>query len=391
MLLVALLLPWSGVRAEEEASAESFPARKARAAFLARGTGARAVGMGEAFVSVANDPSAVAWNPGGLGRITAFNALLMHNIIGQDMSENYVAAAVPVGPGVAGANLMMTSYGTLDLRDADGARIGTESPKDTTVMGAFAIPNPAWLGGRGYSGLTLEVVRDAVGGGGFAGGAGFLLPLAPQATLGAALRHLGPKSDGFSLPAVLQIGMSSLMSENILFAIDVERGLVDAITALAFGVEADLLGPLALRLGYKWIDNQGLGGFSGFTGGIGVRLAGFGLDYAFQPFGELAQCHRIALVYAGKMARPNVMWTGAEDEYRAARALYDRGDYAGAAARARAAVRADPGHWQAWQILGNCQYAKGDQAGAITSYQQSLQVNPDNPGLLVWVKQLEGR
>jgi hypothetical protein len=38
-------------------------------AFLKIGVGARAVGMGEAFVAVANDPSAIVWNPAGLASI----------------------------------------------------------------------------------------------------------------------------------------------------------------------------------------------------------------------------------------------------------------------------------------------------------------------------------
>ena len=41
--------------------------------FLKIGVGARAVGMGEAFVAVANDPSTIYWNPAGVastGRIS---------------------------------------------------------------------------------------------------------------------------------------------------------------------------------------------------------------------------------------------------------------------------------------------------------------------------------
>src|SRR5207244_6511318 len=38
-------------------------------AFLKIGVGARAVGLGESFVAVANDPSAIFWNPAGLASI----------------------------------------------------------------------------------------------------------------------------------------------------------------------------------------------------------------------------------------------------------------------------------------------------------------------------------
>ena len=37
--------------------------------FLRIGVGARAVGLGESFVAVANDPSAIYWNPAGLASL----------------------------------------------------------------------------------------------------------------------------------------------------------------------------------------------------------------------------------------------------------------------------------------------------------------------------------
>ncbi len=47
----------------------TFAARpRASAVFLTIGPGARASGMGETFVSVANDPTATFWNPAGLGK-----------------------------------------------------------------------------------------------------------------------------------------------------------------------------------------------------------------------------------------------------------------------------------------------------------------------------------
>ena len=48
----------------------------------------------------------------------------------------------------------------------------------------------------------------------------------------------------------------------------------------------------------------------------------------------------------------------------------------------------DANHWQAWQMVGNCQYELGDKAGALVSYQRSLDINPDNPTLKQWADQL---
>ena len=87
--------------------------------------------------------------------------------------------------------------------------------------------------------------------------------------------------------------------DTLKLALDVSQGLVDELTAVAFGSEITLYEAMVLRAGYKFLtEDQGLGGLNGLTAGLGVRLAKFGLDYAYQPLGTLTQSHRIALVSA---------------------------------------------------------------------------------------------
>jgi len=77
-----------------------------------------------------------------------------------------------------------------------------------------------------------------------------------------------------------------------------------------------------------------------------------------------------------------------EAEYQAASAAYAAQNYDEAWRQSYAAVQANPQHWQAWQMIGNCQYAKGDKAGAIASYRSSLQINPGNTALQTFTDQL---
>ena len=57
----------------------SSGATKLAGEFLATGFGAKALGMGGAFVSIADDASAVYWNPAGLYQLDRRQALIMHS------------------------------------------------------------------------------------------------------------------------------------------------------------------------------------------------------------------------------------------------------------------------------------------------------------------------
>lgn len=82
---------------------------------------------------------------------------------------------------------------------------------------------------------------------------------------------------------------------------------------------------------------------------------------------------------------------GSGTEYQEARRLYESGNYGDAQKAAGELTRATPGFWEAWQLMGNCQYARGDRAGALISYKLALAINPGNKGLEDWVRKLEGK
>jgi hypothetical protein len=52
---------------------------------------------------------------------------------------------------------------------------------------------------------------------------------------------------------------------------------------------------VALRTGYQFGRNTGAG--SGFSVGMGLTFSNLGLDYAFVPYGDLGDTHRISLGY----------------------------------------------------------------------------------------------
>src|SRR5437016_304734 len=65
-------------------------------AFLKIGVGARAVGLGESFVAVANDPSAIFWNPAGLASIQRQEVALSAVQWPADVAYGHLTYVLPV-------------------------------------------------------------------------------------------------------------------------------------------------------------------------------------------------------------------------------------------------------------------------------------------------------
>jgi hypothetical protein len=94
-------------------------------AYLRLGAGVRALGMGGAFVAVANDATAGYWNPAGLAQLAKPQLIGMYSLLALDRRYNYVAAAYPLRR--AGTiSLGWVNYGVanLEARDANGALTG---------------------------------------------------------------------------------------------------------------------------------------------------------------------------------------------------------------------------------------------------------------------------
>ncbi|HVO74729.1 MAG TPA: PorV/PorQ family protein, partial [Ignavibacteriaceae bacterium] len=76
------------------------------AAFLGIDVGPRAVAMGSSYVSVANDVTAMYWNPAGISNIDNFNAAFSNTKWIADLSFNYAGIVFPLeGVGKFGVNV----------------------------------------------------------------------------------------------------------------------------------------------------------------------------------------------------------------------------------------------------------------------------------------------
>lgn len=80
----------------------SQTAAKYAGEFMAIGVGGRALGLGGAYVALANDATSGYWNPGALARINYPEVIVMHDErFGDLVSYDFATVAMPYGPDVS--------------------------------------------------------------------------------------------------------------------------------------------------------------------------------------------------------------------------------------------------------------------------------------------------
>lgn len=90
------------------------------APFLSIGQGARALSMGGAFVAVADDQSAMYWNPAGIADLSGNRVMFDYTEWIADIKYNYVGATINLGSiGAIGLNLTASSIPDMNVTTVD--------------------------------------------------------------------------------------------------------------------------------------------------------------------------------------------------------------------------------------------------------------------------------
>jgi hypothetical protein len=304
------------------------------ATFLSVGQGSRAIAMGGAFVAVADDASALFWNPAGTARLAASEFLFSHNEWLADMTFDYVASAIPVGNGVLGVSGTFLSMGREVVRTVDQPE-GTGEFFDAGSY-AMAAGYSMMLTDRFSLGLQGKLVREYIkdcSSTGFALDVGTLFETQWRGLMiGMSISNFGTKMqmagndvlvqvdtdptqegnneninanlalDRFDLPLVFRVGLAldllrGTPNNSLLVSVDALHPN-DNTEAVDVGLEYGLANRFFARVGYKSLfmrDSE-----EGLTAGAGFNLpvlgsAALGVDYAYQAFGRLEQAHRLSI------------------------------------------------------------------------------------------------
>jgi long-subunit fatty acid transport protein len=93
-LAVILALAWAGP-GHAQFKLGQQRAGTSSGSFLKIGVGARATALGESFVAVANDPSAIYWNPAGLASVVRQEVMVSHVDWPGDINFEHAAWVIP--------------------------------------------------------------------------------------------------------------------------------------------------------------------------------------------------------------------------------------------------------------------------------------------------------
>jgi tetratricopeptide (TPR) repeat protein len=271
------------------------------ASFLAIGSGSRPIALGGAYVAVSNDSFALSYNPAGLNRLRGGTLAFQHNEWGLDMRQEILCGTLPTGAGMLGIGVTYVSYGAIAGRDSLGNLSGASfSPADSALTAGYGfgevLPGLA-------AGATLNLYNEELAGSnalGVASNLGALYRLGDTGVdLGLALYNIGTPLAGYSLPAQVAFGAAGrLFGDVLLISLEGDVPLSASPLELKAGLEGTFFNLLALRAGYSLTPDEGAHALHGLTAGLGFTIAAGTLSYAYQPFGSVAQAHRLTLEYS---------------------------------------------------------------------------------------------
>jgi hypothetical protein len=299
-LLLALLLIAVDARADFNADARGTTT----ASFLKLGVGARAVGMGEAYAAVADDATALYWNPAGLARVGKHSAAFMHAPYLASTFYDYGAYAYRAGAHGFGAGVQYFSAGRMDQTDVNNTALGSFHPHDVAASLGYAY---------GFSdegaalGIAAKFIQSKIIESASAAAVDVGLQsrvYADRFRLALTATNIGTKmkfeQDSESLPLALRAGSALKLTERWLSSLDIafpKDNEPYAAIGTEYGWRAGETFTLIGRAGYNSRTSGDISGVTGFSLGLGFSFPRAALDYAFLPYGGLGLTHRISLSF----------------------------------------------------------------------------------------------
>lgn len=292
--------------------------------FLKIGVGARNIAMGETGATT-EGVNSIYWNPSGLANIDKKEISFMHSVWFETINYDNISFCLPTKYGKFGVSLNYLSMSEMEKYDNTGVlQQDNMTAYDLAVVISYAMKLQDYVKYPLDFGYNIKVINSKLEeeqattfGIDLGVKSNFTLGFISEKVkeenidIGFVIQNISPGmkfiKETSSLPTNIKLGFSYLV------AVNKERPLVCNLD-INLPLEGDVKIGLGLEYNLRqtfWKDkpyitfsprigfgayNKGLEeGINGLTAGLGIGYDKYNFDYAFVPYGELGQTHRISL------------------------------------------------------------------------------------------------
>lgn len=288
------------------------------AQFLKIGVGGRAAALGESFIAISDDASALYWNPAGLAQFTKNQIMFSHNIWVVDINHDFIGAVYHLdSDNTFGASLTAVTMEDMPVT-TEFAPFGTGeyfgfSDIALSISYARKMTQQFSIGGTvKYIEETLDKLkmrgvmidlgtyyRTGLGSTRFAVTvSNFGAELAPDGEVVLVGDRKNSEWQSFAPPTIFRIGFAFEPFENEEHKVTTSIQLNhpnDNSENVVVGAEYSWNNLLFVRGGYKFnVDEQNYSFGTGLQ--VPISIAEFTLDYAFANFERLGSVHRFSII-----------------------------------------------------------------------------------------------
>ncbi len=289
----------------------SFGEKKVGVDISRAGIGARPLGLGGAFVGIADDVDALFLNPAGLGLQKTWGLTSMSTRLLGRVEYKMLGGVYPTNFGTFGIGYVGTStpgglpynqYGTPEAggpisytSDIIYISYGYDLNKAMRIdsfMGHLSVGCNVKIFNNSFTGISGK-------------GAGYDVDLAfamrpnDELSIGGTLRNATHNKLTYDtksqedIPSVGKLGASYKLTDKILLAGDIDIELSDKPLAGHLGAEWTPIKGLAVRVGVDQaisaLGDGKIGTIANLTGGVGLNYKGFRFDYAYNSDSSLIE------------------------------------------------------------------------------------------------------
>ncbi|NIN92907.1 PorV/PorQ family protein [bacterium] len=386
--------------------------------FLKIAVGARPLGMGGAFVAVADDVNTVWWNPAGVATIKRKEATLMHNEMGEDISYQFLAYNQPVRKlrGGLGGSISYLSVSDIQGYSPGGIKTKKLSTYDLAISLCYGLKIvPSVSGGINFK-FIAEKLADKkastcaldIGGLWNTPVSGLQLGFNIQ-NLGGGIKFIQERS---SLPLNGKLGCAyefKFFGAQSIVAVDVNIP-VDYSVFVNGGVECKIYDLIALRAGFKSKDDLS----SGLRLGIGIGGKNLAVDYSWLSRGDFEDSHRMsATLRFGREYEESMIERDIKEHFERGKKYFNNGQMLKAHREFKTILLVSPGHKGARDFIsrievsveqvevakdianfftqGEKYYKKGDLISARAMFEEIIALNPDHREAKNYINTIEQR